>query len=113
MRRETETGRDPGRTMIRLSVEVLRASIPGRDVLSVWDRLPHLPAWYDDALCAQVDNEIFFPGKGGSARDARAVCAQCPVATKCLDYALASRESFGIWGGATERERRKLLRDAS
>lgn len=69
-----------------------------------------VPAWYDDALCAQVDNDSFYPEMGGSTRDAKKVCAACDVRAKCLEYALANHERFGIWGGLSERERRKLER---
>ncbi|WP_300342234.1 WhiB family transcriptional regulator [Nesterenkonia sp.] len=65
-------------------------------------------AWQVDALCAQTDPEAFFPEKGGSTRDAKKVCAACTVKQECLDYALANDERFGIWGGLSERERRKL-----
>lgn len=68
-------------------------------------------AWMDDALCAQTDPEAFFPEKGGSTRAAKAVCAACPVRQQCLDYALAHRETSGIWGGLSARERRDLLTD--
>ncbi|MDB5168599.1 MAG: hypothetical protein JWO55_857 [Candidatus Saccharibacteria bacterium] len=64
--------------------------------------------WQAQALCARVDYELFFPEKGGSARDAKKVCARCPVREQCLDAALSNGESYGIWGGYTERERRKL-----
>jgi WhiB family redox-sensing transcriptional regulator len=64
--------------------------------------------WQTQALCARVDYELFFPEKGGSARDAKKVCARCPVRKQCLDAALSNGECFGIWGGYTERERRKL-----
>jgi len=64
--------------------------------------------WVEDALCAQTDPEVFFPEKGGSTREAKAVCAACFVAAECLDYALTAGERFGIWGGSSERERRKL-----
>jgi WhiB family transcriptional regulator, redox-sensing transcriptional regulator len=64
--------------------------------------------WAGEALCAQTDPEIFFPDKGGSTREAKAVCARCPVAAECLEYALATSERFGIWGGLSERERRTL-----
>lgn len=67
-----------------------------------------VPAWYDEALCAQTDAELFFPEKGGSTALGKRVCAQCPVATQCLDYALACSERFGIWGGKSERERRAM-----
>lgn len=64
--------------------------------------------WQDSALCAQTDPESFFPEKGGSTREAKAVCQSCDVRSECLDYALANDERFGIWGGLSERERRKL-----
>jgi len=67
-------------------------------------------AWQTDALCAQTDPEAFFPEKGGSTRDAKRVCSACPVRDECLDYAMAHDEKFGIWGGLSERERRRLRR---
>lgn len=70
-------------------------------------------AWQRDALCAQTDPEAFFPEKGGSTRDAKGICEQCEVRLQCLEYALANDERFGIWGGLSERERRKLRRRAS
>ena len=69
-------------------------------------------AWQADALCAQTDPEAFFPEKGGSTREAKRVCQSCTVKTECLEYALAHDERFGIWGGLSERERRKLKRAA-
>jgi len=64
--------------------------------------------WADQALCAQTDPEMFFPDKGGSTREAKAVCAQCFVQAECLDWALTTNERFGIWGGLSERERRAI-----
>lgn len=72
--------------------------------------LPTPPEWTARALCAQTDPDAFFPDKGGSTREAKAVCAGCEVQPECLAYALARRERFGIWGGKSERERRRLLR---
>lgn len=69
--------------------------------------------WQSRARCLQVDPEIFFPERGGSSKAARAVCDQCTVRIECLKYALTNREQFGIWGGTSERERRKLRRIAS
>lgn len=66
--------------------------------------------WQDRALCAQTDPEAFFPEKGGSTREAKKVCSGCEVRAECLEYALAHDERFGIWGGLSERERRKLKR---
>jgi WhiB family transcriptional regulator, redox-sensing transcriptional regulator len=64
--------------------------------------------WQEQALCAQTDPEAFFPEKGGSTREAKRVCTGCEVRAECLEYALANDERFGIWGGLSERERRKL-----
>jgi WhiB family redox-sensing transcriptional regulator len=64
--------------------------------------------WQERALCAQTDPEAFFPEKGGSTREAKRVCESCEVRAECLDYALANDERFGIWGGYSERERRRL-----
>ena len=64
--------------------------------------------WQDKALCAQVDPEIFYPEKGGSVRAPKRICRACEVRAECLDYALTHGEKFGIWGGFTERERRRL-----
>ena len=69
-------------------------------------------AWQADAVCAQTDPEAFFPEKGGSTRDAKRICAGCDVKQQCLEYALANDERFGIWGGLSERERRKLKKRA-
>ena len=69
-------------------------------------------AWQEDALCAQTDPEAFLPEKGGSTRDAKRICAQCTVRAECLEYALKNDERFGIWGGLSERERRRLRRRA-
>ena len=69
-------------------------------------------AWQTDALCAQTDPEAFFPEKGGSTREAKRVCMSCEVRVSCLEYALENDERFGIWGGLSERERRRVKRRA-
>src|SRR5271155_1798633 len=68
-------------------------------------------AWQDKALCAQADPEAFFPEKGGSTMAAKRVCRSCEVRAECLEYALEHDERFGIWGGMSERERRRLKRE--
>ena len=68
--------------------------------------------WQERALCAQTDPEAFFPEKGGSTRDAKRVCLSCEVRGDCLEYALQNDERFGIWGGLSERERRRLKKQA-
>lgn len=67
--------------------------------------------WQDQALCAQTDPEAFFPEKGGSTREAKRICKACPVRDDCLEFALEHDERFGIWGGLSDRERRRLKRD--
>ena len=66
--------------------------------------------WQELALCAQTDPESFFPEKGGSTREAKRICTGCEVRDACLEYSLAHDERFGIWGGLSERERRRLKR---
>ena len=68
--------------------------------------------WQERALCAQTDPEAFFPEKGGSTREAKKVCLGCDVRAECLEYALMKDERFGIWGGLSERERRRLKKSA-
>jgi WhiB family redox-sensing transcriptional regulator len=68
--------------------------------------------WQSRALCAQTDPESFFPEKGGSTREAKKICLNCEVKAECLSYALSNDERFGIWGGLSERERRRLKRAA-
>lgn len=72
--------------------------------------LDSLYNWRDDGLCAQTDPEAFFPNKGESVAPAKAICARCPVIDRCLEYALDNDERFGVWGGTSERERRRLRR---
>jgi WhiB family redox-sensing transcriptional regulator len=69
-------------------------------------------SWQEQALCAETDPEAFFPEKGGSTREAKKICTGCEVKAQCLEYALANDERFGIWGGLSERERRRLRRRA-
>jgi len=68
-------------------------------------------SWQDEAPRAQTAPEAFFPGRGGSTRGAKKVCRGCEVRAECLEYALEHDERFGIWGGLSERERRRLKRE--
>jgi WhiB family transcriptional regulator, redox-sensing transcriptional regulator len=91
-------------------VDPVRLGVPG---VRQPDQLADNPlAWQSDSLCAQTDPEAFFPEKGGSTRDAKKICASCEVRVHCLEYALENDERFGIWGGLSERERRKLRKRA-
>jgi WhiB family redox-sensing transcriptional regulator len=69
--------------------------------------------WVKEALCAEVDPDLWFPEKGGSTRDAKQVCMSCRVRQQCLDFALENEERFGIWGGKSERERRAIAKEAA
>ena len=71
--------------------------------------------WHRQAACLSVDPELFFPNgsTGDHARQAAAakrICMSCPVRVACLEFALESRQDFGVWGGLTEEERRSLRR---
>ena len=72
--------------------------------------------WRDLALCRDTDPELFFPiGTTGLAvsaiEEAKRVCCECRVTTECLDYALATNQDSGIWGGHSEEERRDIRRE--
>ncbi|MDQ6839687.1 MAG: WhiB family transcriptional regulator [Actinomycetota bacterium] len=68
------------------------------------------PIWQRQANCMGVDPDLFFPERGASTREAKEVCRGCVVREDCLEYALANGEKFGIWGGLSERERRRIRR---
>ena len=67
-------------------------------------------AWQARANCMGVDPELFFPERGSSTREAKEVCRGCVVRGDCLEFAIANSEKFGIWGGMSERERRRVRR---
>lgn len=71
------------------------------------------PEWQERAQCAGTDTEAFYPEMGGSGVDAKRICARCEVRKECLDYALSRAEAHGIWGGTSERERRRMLSAAT
>ncbi len=71
------------------------------------------PPWQRQANCMGVDPDLFFPERGASTREAKEVCRGCVVQEDCLEYALANGEKFGIWGGLSERERRRIRRRRS
>ena len=67
--------------------------------------------WQERANCLGVDPDLFFTERGASTREAKGVCKGCEVRLECLEYALAHGEKFGIWGGLSERERRRVRRE--
>lgn len=71
---------------------------------------PEPGGWQDFANCLGVDPDLFFPERGASTREAKEVCRGCVVRDDCLEFALGNGEKFGIWGGLSERERRRIRR---
>lgn len=69
-----------------------------------------IQTWRQHAACRGLEPMIFYPGSDEEAEHAKHVCAQCPVREACLEHALAVREKEGVWGGCTERERRRIIR---
>ena len=67
----------------------------------------------ESGACNGMDPEIFYPRRGDSPASAKQVCHVCPVKRQCLEYALQTDERYGIWGGASEHERRQLKRERS
>ena len=67
-------------------------------------------SWQMFSNCLGVDPDLFFPERGASTKEAKGVCQGCVVREDCLEYALANGEKFGIWGGLSERERRRIRR---
>lgn len=94
--RDHQLARYAGKAWSSLELLALNLAVDGDDI-----------TWRHHALCRQVDAELFFPEKGGSNREAKRLCARCPVRTPCLEEALVNDESFGVWGGMSERERRQ------
>lgn len=69
---------------------------------------PRRPAWHQDAACLGLDPAIFFPEKGDDTTAAKAICAGCGVRRECLDWALTNGEKFGVFGGLSENQRKKI-----
>jgi WhiB family redox-sensing transcriptional regulator len=85
-----------------------RTKVPMDIITTLYGRQER--SWQLQANCMGVDPDLFFPERGASTREAKEVCRGCIVREDCLEYALANGEKFGIWGGMSERERRRLRR---
>ncbi|MEI7886783.1 MAG: WhiB family transcriptional regulator [Actinomycetes bacterium] len=66
--------------------------------------------WVDRSACRGIDPIVFYPVTDEEAGAAKSVCAECPVQADCLEHAISNREHNGVWGGATERERQRIIR---
>lgn len=83
-------------------------------IIGIIEHLINREPWQAEALCRQVDiGDVFFPEKGelNKSREAKQICAHCSVREPCLEYALAHQERHGVWGGYSERERRRMLKE--
>ncbi|AEK09864.1 WhiB family transcription factor [Mycobacterium phage Keshu] len=79
------------------------------DVVDEYMQIPE--HWEADALCQQVDPELFFPERGQGGNEAKRICARCPVIEECREKALSfGTELWGVWGGLTQRDRRLIIR---
>ena len=67
-------------------------------------------AWMQEGHCRFYPPAAFFPSDGNGVVTARAICEECPVKAPCLEYALVNRIEHGVWGGCSERERRRILK---
>ena len=66
--------------------------------------------WMARGSCVHESPSLFFPSDGVGVEIARRLCAGCPVREPCLEYALENRIEHGVWGGCSERERRRILK---
>ena len=67
--------------------------------------------WQDKANCTGANDNLFFPERGASTRTAKGICRECQVRVECLEFAITTGEKFGIWGGMSERERRRVRKE--
>ena len=88
----------------------MRSDVEKRSQMMALQGLPTSTGWRQKAACRGVDPEIFHPSEEDDPTPAKAICAECPVREACLEHALAVREKHGVWGGLTERERRRVIR---
>ena len=85
-------------------------SLRAREVEAIVDESPDEYAWMLDAHCRGISPAEFFPSDGTGVETAQRICAECSVRSECLEYALANRIDQGVWGGISERGRRRILR---
>ena len=78
--------------------------------MSIHQISPETSKWWDLGACRGLDAAIFYPDDEAEAQAAKSVCDSCDVKQSCLDHALSFREKAGVWGGATERDRRRIIR---
>ena len=89
---------------------VIPAGKPGRFVYDPTKEVPMDTKWMAIGNCANENPDIFFPSDGAGVEVAKRVCEGCPSQRSCLEYALRNRIDHGVWGGCSERQRRRMLR---
>ncbi len=99
----TPTDVTPGVTALATDGTYVVGPLPGSDEESA-------TAWMNDGNCRNYPPAVFFPSDGVGVDRARKICAECPVVEPCLEYALEQRIEHGVWGGCSERERRRILK---
>jgi WhiB family redox-sensing transcriptional regulator len=95
---------DEARTAMKVQLQVTSAPVTNLP----FDDSP--TSWMGEGNCRNYPPDTFFPSDGVGVDRARAICKGCPVSNMCLEYALAERIDHGVWGGCSERERRRILK---
>ena len=67
--------------------------------------------WMEKSACIDVSPDVFFPSDGVGVIVAKSICDNCLVSESCLEYALQNQIDHGVWGGRSERQRRKILKE--
>jgi WhiB family redox-sensing transcriptional regulator len=99
-------------TTLGMDNHEMRTSVESESAPEEFAREDLTPSWHQDAECVHYTGRVdFFPARGESVREAKAVCAVCTVREECLDFALRLKVAHGVWGGLSERERRSVRRD--
>ncbi|MGN6324512.1 WhiB family transcriptional regulator [Pseudolysinimonas sp.] len=81
------------------------------NIISIGSRREVDQDWKDEGLCAETSPDLFFPGKGEPTTPAKKICVACDVKERCLAWALETGEEYGVWGGTSENERRRMRKE--
>lgn len=100
--------RNEGRPWWGEQAHLPSVELPPRRLVIVPEPVDPPLVWRDLASCLGVDGDLFFPARGEPTDEAKAICAGCIVREDCLEYALTTKQYHGIWGGTSERERKRL-----
>ena len=107
---DTTPATTPDVTPNRRSSNTRNAAAPVGGAVGSGEDSDSVTAWMAAGNCRNYPPAVFFPSDGVGVDRARKICTDCPVATQCLEYALVERIEHGVWGGCSERERRRILK---